>query len=169
MYHLVIMTTNPARTMITSLRLECNTRVRKAAIYIGTYLTRAQPLSRRPRRQLASQTHGDSLLLHHHLGLLDNFVDPDLDLLLRFLLRRACLRIHLLPALPALLLPVLLALAPPRVPLIHEPSALRDELGADVAFFRSVLLLELSAVLLEIFADLALLLLCEQCARPWAP
>ena len=44
-----------------------------------------------------------------------------------------------------------------------------NELGTDVAFLSSIFLVELSAVLLEVAADLALLLLGEQRARAWPP
>lgn len=46
---------------------------------------------------------------------------------------------------------------------------MRDELRADVALLRGVLLLELATVLLEIAPDLPLLLLGEECARARAP
>ena len=57
----------------------------------------------------------------------------------------------------------------PGVPLVDEPLPVRNELRADVALLRGVLLLELATVLLEVAPDLPLLLLGEECARARAP
>lgn len=44
-----------------------------------------------------------------------------------------------------------------------------DELGTDITLFRGILLVELSAVFLEVATDLTLLLLCEESGWPWSP
>lgn len=108
-----------------------------------------------------SQTHADNLILDHLLSLLDNLVDPDFDLFLRLLFRRLYSRLRLLAALLVLILQILLTLAPPRIPLIHKPPPLGNELSTDVTLFRGIFLVELPAVLLEILTDLALLLLSK--------
>ena len=127
------------------------------------------------RRQLCSLSQTASrpsghLLDDLLLDLLNDLVDPDLDLLLLLLLRRLLLcGLGFLPAFPPLLRNLLLAAQPPSVPLVDEPLAVRDELRANVALLCGVLLVELAAELLEVTPDLPLLLLREQCARARAP
>lgn len=98
--------------------------------------------------------------------LLDHLINPDLNFLFRLLL---LLSLNLLSAFLAFRRHLFLAARAPRVPLVDEPLAKRDELGADVALLRSVLLLERAAVFPEVAPDLALLLLRKQAARTGPP
>lgn len=103
------------------------------------------------------------------LNLFDDFVDPNLYLLFRLLLRLLERWKVLLPALLPLLRQLLLRSDTPGIPFVNQPPSLRYELSTDVALFGSILFVECSAVFFEILPDLALLLLGEQCTRSRTP
>jgi hypothetical protein len=103
------------------------------------------------------------LVLGSLLGLLDDLLDPNFDLLLLFLLgvrlRARALALRCL----------LLALHTPRVPLVHESLAVRGKLRGRRARLRLVLLVEAAAVLAQRLLDLPLLVLADQRARARPP
>lgn len=104
------------------------------------------------------------LIYNNLFDLFDDLVNPDFDLLLDL-----CLLDDLLVEPLAVLRQLLLTPQSPRVPFVHEPLPLCDELCADVALLGRVLLLERAAVLLEVPPDLPLLLLREESRRARAP
>ena len=112
---------------------------------------------------------GRALLENLLLDLLDDLVDPNLNLFLLFFFCGLFVLEALVSALPALLGELFLRPESPSVPLIDETLPLSNEFGTDVAFLRSILFVELPAVLFEVPTDLPLLLLGEQRAGTRPP
>lgn len=107
----------------------------------------------------------DDYLLH----LLDHLVDPHRNLFLFVLIALAIRPVRFRTPSSALLLHVVLALETPCVPFVDQPLPVRDKLSADVRRLRLVVLLELTAVVLQSAANLALLLLGQERARSRTP
>lgn len=108
----------------------------------------------------------EHLLYDLLLDLLNNLINPFLNLLL-FLF--VMLAIEFLSSTPLLFYNVSLTPCAPCVPFVKKALTMSDKLCADIALFRSIFLVECTAILTQVLANLPLVILCKKTTRPRSP